>query len=104
MGLPVGVGVGLVVVVVVVVVMVAVARLGRLECPASVTEMMQASQVASACGDPRLGPPDSVSSCSRRVLLHVTLLLSAVQTGGQQQQQQHGHSGACDQAHEGRAP
>lgn len=68
-------------------VVVAEVRMGHVRHMASMTEMVQVSQVAPA-RDPRLGPPDPVSPCGGAVPFHVRFLLSGVQAGGQQQQQQ----------------
>lgn len=72
---------------------------------ASVMGLVEVSQVAPTREEPRLDPPDSVSPHRRTVPLHVIVPLPSMQAGGQQQQQQqNGHSTACDQAHESRAP
>lgn len=88
------------VVVEVVEVLVVEARMAHARHVARMVEVVKVSQLAPAREEPRLGPPDSVPPCSRWVPLHVGVLPSAAQAGGQQQQQQHGHSGAYDQAHE----
>lgn len=67
--------------------------------------VVKVSQAAPGWEEPRPGLPNSVSPYSWTVHLHIVVLLSTVQAGGQhQQQQQNGQSSACDQAHESRAP
>lgn len=103
-GMVVGVVVGLVVEVSVEVVVVE-AHMVRVRHVARMAETVRVSRVAVAREEPRLGPPDLVSPRSRAVPLHIMVLLSMVQAGGQQQhQQQKSHSYACDQARKGRAP
>lgn len=67
--------------------------------------MVKMSQAAPGWEEPRPDLPSSVSPYSWTVHLHIMVLLSTVQAGGQhQQQQQNGQRSACDQAHESRAP
>lgn len=67
--------------------------------------VVKVSQAAPGWEEPRPDLPSSVSPYSWTVHLHIVVLLSTVQAGGQhQQQQQNGQSSACDQAHESRAP
>lgn len=67
--------------------------------------VVKVSQAAPGWEEPRPDLPSSVSPYSWTVHLHIVVLLSTVQAGGQhQQQQQNGQSSARDQAHESRAP
>lgn len=67
--------------------------------------VVEVSQAAPGREEPRPGLPHAVSPDGRTVHLHVVVLLSAVQAGGQHQhQQQQGQGGACDEARESRAP
>ncbi|ELK26062.1 hypothetical protein MDA_GLEAN10002818 [Myotis davidii] len=97
-----GVEVGLVGAVVVQSCMVHVRSMARM---VGMVGVVKVSQAAPGWEEPRPGLPNSVSPYSWTVHLHIVVLLSTVQAGGQhQQQQQNGQSSACDQAHESRAP